>query len=589
MNRLIHEKSPYLLQHANNPVDWYPWGKEALDRAKKEDKPIFLSIGYSTCRWCHNMNRESFEDVEVAELLNRDFIPIKVDREERPDLDKVYITFAEALAGNAGWPLTLLLTPHKKPFFAATYLPKETRNGLMGIKELLNKAKALWKERKEDIVSDSNRIVEEVDKRFNKLSKGNVEDNIFDKTFENLQESFDSINGGFSIKPKFPLPQYTLFLLEYGKNTNNDKALDMAKFTLENMYKGGIFDHVGFGFYRYSVDEKWLVPHFEKMLYDNALLGMAYTKAYEITGENLFKDVAQKIYTFALRELLSDKGGFYSALDAETEGEEGKYYIFSHDEIMNLLGDELGKLYCKYYGITEKGNFEGKNIPNLIGKDIFSIKKEDDVVLDSLRDMVLAYREKRQRPSRDEKILTSWNGLMIASLAYAGKVFNNQILISRAKNAADFIIDNSIDEEGRLLSTYVDGVSYNYGYLEDYAYFTFGLLTLYDAVKEEKYLSIGKKLTYDMIKLFWDDDEGGFFYYSDISEKLILRPKDIYDGATPSGNSIVSIVLKRLYNVIEDEYLLKKYQELLYAYGKDINSSPKAHVYTILSLMDFNL
>lgn len=397
MNRLAYEKSPYLLQHKDNPINWYPWGEEALQKSKEEDKPIFLSIGYSTCRWCHNMNRESFQDEEVAEILNKYFIPIKVDREERPDLDKVYIYFAEALTGYAGWPLTVFLTPDKIPFYAGTYFPKRSQNNRIGLIELLNKIKDLWKERKEEIIKDSNNILEEVDKSFNRIRKGNIDEDIFYRTYKELENSFDETYGGFTKEPKFPLPQYILYLLIYGWNLNNEKALKMAEFTLESMYKGGLFDHVGFGFYRYSTDKKWLVPHFEKMLYDNALLGIAYTKAYEITKEPLYREVAESIYKFALSELLSGKGGFYSALDAETEGEEGKYYIFTYDEIVNLLGEELGEKYCKEYNITKEGNFEGKNIPNLIGKDIHSLSIEDKKVLDGLRDMVLTYRHKRTK------------------------------------------------------------------------------------------------------------------------------------------------------------------------------------------------
>ncbi len=589
MNRLAYEKSPYLLQHKDNPINWYPWGEEALQKSKEEDKPIFLSIGYSTCRWCHNMNRESFQDEEVAEILNKYFIPIKVDREERPDLDKVYIYFAEALTGYAGWPLTVFLTPDKIPFYAGTYFPKRSQNNRIGLIELLNKIKDLWKERKEEIIKDSNNILEEVDKSFNRIRKGNIDEDIFYRTYKELENSFDETYGGFTKEPKFPLPQYILYLLIYGWNLNNEKALKMAEFTLESMYKGGLFDHVGFGFYRYSTDKKWLVPHFEKMLYDNALLGIAYTKVYEVTGKPLYKEVAEKIYKFVLGELLSDEGGFYSALDAETEGEEGKYYVFTYDEIIGLLGEELGEFYCKHYDITREGNFEGKNIPNLISKNLEDISKQDWAVLDSLRDMILTYREERVKPHRDEKILTSWNGLMIASLAYGGKILNKELFIRKAKEAADFIIENSIDQEGKLLAIHIDGVSYNYGFLEDYAYFSLGLLTLYDVTGDEKYLSLAKKLVYDMLDLFWDDEDKAMFYYSQISESLILRPKDIYDGATPSGNSIAAMVLNKLYRILRDESLYEKHRELLIAYGKDLNENPTAHLYSLLALMNFSL
>lgn len=588
-NRLINQNSPYLLQHAYNPIDWFPWGDEAFEKAKNENKPIFLSIGYSTCRWCHNMNRESFQDEEVAEILNRYFVPIKVDREERPDIDKVYITFTEALTGSAGWPLTLILTPDKKPFFAGTYFPKRSKGGMIGLIELLNKVKDLWQAREGDLIEESENLLREVDSRYNKLSKGNIDKEILRKTRDELENSFDEVYGGFSRSPKFPLPQYILFLLEYGEKFNDDRATDMAKFTLENMYKGGIFDHIGFGFYRYSVDNKWLVPHFEKMLYDNALLAIAYIKAYELTKELLFREIAEKIFIFVLGELASGDGVFYSALDAETEGEEGKFYIFEYNDIINLLGEKLGKFYCEHYNITEEGNFEGKNIPNLIGKDLSSIGYDDKLELDSLRDMIFTFRETRTKPFRDEKILTSWNGLMIAALAYGGKVFDNGFLIARAKKAADFIIANSIDEKGHLLSIRINGKSYNYGLLEDYSYFIYALLMLYDVTKDEVYIGISKKLTDDMIELFWDEKEEVFIYYSRLSEKLIIRPKDIYDGATPSGNSMTLLVLKKLYNITKDEKIYDKYKRLLYGFGGNINESPSSYVYSILALDNSNI
>ena len=585
MNRLANEKSPYLLQHKDNPVNWYPWGDEALKKAKDENKPIFLSIGYSTCRWCHNMNRESFQDEEVAEILNEYYIPIKVDREERPDLDKVYITFAEALTGSAGWPLNLILTPEKKPFFAGTYFPKKTRNRMIGLVDLLSQIKEFWQDDSDRIIGESNRILAEVDRIYNSYNKGELDKDILIKTKNELKDTFDKNNGGFSYRPKFPLPQYILFLLEYGEKTNDDSAMEMAKFTLDNMYKGGIFDHIGFGFYRYSVDEKWLVPHFEKMLYDNALLGIAYTMAYEKTRNPLYKEITEKIFEFVIRDLASEEGGFYSALDAETEGEEGKFYIFTKEEIVDLLGDEYGEFYCNYYDITEDGNFEGKNIPNLIDKDLNNINDIDKTKLESIRDIVFQYRDKRIKPHRDEKILTSWNGLFIAALAYGGKVFGNETYINNAKRAADFIIMNCIDKDGNLLSTHIDGESYNYGFLEDYAFFIFGLLKLYEVTEDEVYLGIIKKLNEDMLELFWDSEYGGLYYYSNISEELILKPKDIYDGAIPSGNSIALLNLFKLYEITKDENIHEKYKCMLKTFGEDINKNPITHIYSILALM----
>lgn len=586
MNRLANEKSPYLLQHKDNPVNWYPWGDEALKKAKDENKPIFLSIGYSTCRWCHNMNRESFQDEEVAEILNEYYIPIKVDREERPDLDKVYITFAEALTGSAGWPLNLILTPEKKPFFAGTYFPKKTRNRMIGLVDLLSQIKEVWQDDSDRIIGESNRILAEVDRIYNSYNKGELDKDILIKTKNELKDTFDKNNGGFSYRPKFPLPQYILFLLEYGEKTNDDSAMEMAKFTLDNMYKGGIFDHIGFGFYRYSVDEKWLVPHFEKMLYDNALLGIAYTMAYEKTKNPFYKEITEKIFEFVIRDLASEEGGFYSALDAETEGEEGKFYIFTKEEIVDLLGDEYGEFYCNYYDITEEGNFEGKNIPNLIDKDLNNINDIDKTKLESIRDIVFQYRDKRIKPHRDEKILTSWNGLFIAALAYGGKVFGNETYINNAKRAADFIIMNFIDENGNLLSTHINGESYNYGFLEDYAFFIFGLLKLYEVTEDEVYLGISKKLNEDMLKLFWDNANGGLYYCSYISEELILKPKDIYDGAIPSGNSIALLNLAKLYEITKDENIHEKYKCMLKVFANNINRNPVVYMYSILALIE---
>ena len=586
MNRLAKEKSPYLLQHKDNPVNWYPWGEEALEKAKAENKPIFLSIGDSTCRWCHNMNRESFQDWKVAYVLNEYYIPIKVDREERPDLDKVYITFAEAMTGSAGWPLNLILTPEKKPFFAGTYLPKESRNRMIGLIDLLDQIKEVWKEDSDKIIGESNRILAEVDRIYNSYNKGELDPDILLKTKNELKDIFDKNHGGFSYRPKFPLPQYIIFLLEYGERAKDDNSMEMAKMTLDNMYKGGIFDHIGFGFYRYSVDEKWLVPHFEKMLYDNALLSMTYTMAYEKTKNPLYKEITEKVLEFVIRDLASEEGGFYSALDAETEGEEGKFYIFNKEEIIDVLGEEYGEFYCDYYDITEEGNFEGKSIPNLLDKDLNTINDIDKSKLEGLRDKVFYFREKRPKPHRDEKILTSWNGLIIGALAYAGKVFGNSTYIDCAKRTADFLIANSIDRDGNLLSTHIDGESYNYGFLEDYAFFIFGLLKLYELTSEEVYLGIAKKLNENMLKLFWNEENGGLYYYGNTSEKLILRPKDIYDGAIPSGNGISVLNFAKLYRITGDKDFQLKQNAIFKCFGKDINQNPIAHIYSILSLME---
>lgn len=584
MNRLGNEKSPYLLQHKDNPVDWHPWGKEAFEKAKEEDKPIFLSIGYSTCHWCHVMNRESFQDEEVAEVLNKYFISIKVDREERPDIDKVYMTFSEAMTGSGGWPLNILATPEGKPFFVGTYFPKRTRSRMTGIIDLINKINRLWKNDKDKVLEESEYILEEVKKRYLVNETGNIKETVNNDAKEGLMRIFDEKNGGFGSYPKFPMPQYLWFLLEHSRKNNYREALKITEVTLEKMYKGGIFDHIGYGFYRYSVDEKWLIPHFEKMLYDNALLGIVYTRAYEITGKSLYKEVAEKIYAFVIRDMSSTEGGFYSALDAESEGEEGKFYIFDYDEMLNVLGKEIGELYSKYYNITEEGNFEGSNNPNLILHDLNEISELDRSNLDKANKILFEYRNKRIKPHRDEKILTSWNGLMIASLAHAAQIFNNEDYSKIATKSADFIIENSMDKEDHLLSTYINGEGYNVGFLEDYSFFIYGLLELFEATNDNKYLDLGVRLTEDMIKLFGDTKDGGLFFYSNISEQLIMRPKDVYDGAIPSGNSLAIMSLFKLYNLTKEEKYKKIANEILYAFGDDINNNPLSYLYSVIAI-----
>lgn len=579
MNRLANEKSPYLKQHENNPVNWYPWGEEALNIAKEENKPLFISIGYSTCHWCHEMNRESFSDDDVAKMLNEYFIPIKVDREERPDVDKVYMSFSEAMTGQGGWPLSIFATPLGRPFYVGTYFPKESHDKHIGIIDIGNKLHELWERDEEKVLDESDHILKEVKKIYEKYASGDIAEDIYLESNTILNRIFDRDNGGFGTKPKFPMPQYLLFLLAYGEKYGDHKSIEIAELSLENMYKGGIFDHIGYGFFRYSVDEKWLVPHFEKMLYDNALLSLAYTKAYELTGKDFYKDVANKIYEFIIRDMMADKGGFYSALDADSEGVEGKYYVFTYDEINNLLGEEWGALYTSNYNITPKGNFEGLNIPNLIGKELNNL----DASLDSMCQMLFTYREKRVPPHRDEKIMTSINGLMIASLAYAGKVFHNGFYVKKAKEATDFILNNSINSEGELLSTYIDGHSYNHGFLEDYSFFIFGLLNLYKATKDEKYLEKSKDFTDEMLELFGEENHKGLFFYSHKYEDLVLNPKEIYDGVIPSGNSMALINLLSLYNITgEYDYAIAA-KEIFFSFGGELNKNPLAHLYAIMA------
>jgi uncharacterized protein YyaL (SSP411 family) len=525
------------------------------------------------------MNEESFSDEEVAKVLNEYFIPIKVDREERPDVDKVYMSFCEAMTGQGGWPLNIFATPIGRPFYVGTYFPKESNDRNIGIIELVNKFHDLWKMDEEKVLDESDHILNEVKKIYEKYASGDIAEDILLESNTILNRIFDKDNGGFGTKPKFPMPQYLLFLLAYGEKYGDDSSIEIAEITLENMYKGGIFDHIGYGFFRYSVDEKWLVPHFEKMLYDNALLSLTYTKAYELTGKQLYKDVANKIYEFIIRDMMAEDGGFYTALDADSEGVEGKYYVFDYDEINNLLGEEWGTLYANNYNITRLGNFEGLNIPNLIGRDINKLEAS----LESMCQMLFTYREDRVQPHRDEKIMTSINGLMIASLAYAGEVFHNSFYVKKAKEAADFILNNSIDKEGDLLSTYIDGESYNQGFLEDYSFFIFGLLNLYKATMEEKYLEVSKNLTDKMFQLFGENNHKGLFCNSHKYEDLVLNLKEIYDGVLPSGNSMALINLISLYNLTgEYDYAIDA-KEIFFSFGGELNKNPLAHLYAIMA------
>lgn len=543
-NRLINEKSPYLIQHAYNPINWYPWGEEAFEDAKKEDKPIFLSIGYSTCHWCHVMAHESFEDENVAAILNKFFISIKLDREERPDVDSVYMTVCQALTGSGGWPLTIIMTPDQKPFFAGTYFPKTSRYGMPGLIEILESVAIQWKNSKEKLINSSDNILKELGKFFvsesndTKLSEKNLKNG-----YNQLLKSFDIKYGGFSPAPKFPTPHKLMFLLRYYKMYDETNALEMVETTLGSMYRGGLFDHIGYGFSRYSTDDKYLVPHFEKMLYDNALLVISYLEAYEITKNPLYKDISIKSLEYVFRELTSNEGGFYCAQDADSEGEEGKYYVFTPDEIKIILGEEDGNYFNEYYDITDEGNFEGKSIPNLIKNSNYNKKDEK---IDVLAQNILDYRNERYSLHKDDKILTSWNGLMIATLSKAYKVLEDEKYLEYAKKAIDFIYNNLVDSKGRLFARYREKEAKYKAILDDYAFLTYGLIELYESSYEILYLKKAIDLTEAMIDLFFDEKNAGFFLYGKDSEKLIARPKELFDGAIPSGNSVAAYNLIRL-------------------------------------------
>lgn len=538
-NRLASEKSPYLLQHKDNPVNWYPWSEEAFEAARREDKPIFLSIGYSTCHWCHVMAHESFEDSEVAKVLE-DFICIKVDREERPDIDAIYMDVCLALTGSGGWPLTVIMTPEQKPFFAGTYFPKKAKFGQTGLKDILKQTKLLWDSDRESLINAGEQITQ--------MLSGTKENDPADPSKAMLNEayklfsrSFDHNFGGFGGPPKFPSPHNLLFLLRYYQYEKQSNALLMVEKTLDAMARGGIFDHIGGGFSRYSTDRRWLVPHFEKMLYDNALLILAYTEAYQITNNRRYSDVIRRTADYILRELTSPEGGFYCGQDADSDGVEGKYYTFTPDEITKVLGKEKGEKFCLMYGITDNGNFEGKSIPNLIGKS-------DDAMRADAPELKALYEYRRQKVSlhKDDKILLSWNGWTIAALARAGFALNDTRYLSAAVTAQRFIEKKMADENNRLFHRYRDGESAYPGQVDDYAVYTLALLELYHATMDARYLKQAILRAKQMTDLFEDKTNGGYFIAAHDAERLIARPKELYDGAIPSGNSVAAVVLERI-------------------------------------------
>ncbi|MFH5834910.1 thioredoxin domain-containing protein [Proteiniclasticum sp. C24MP] len=559
MNRLKSEQSPYLIQHAENPVDWYPFGEEAFEEAKRKDRPLFLSIGYSSCHWCHVMREESFEDEEVAEILNRYFISVKVDREERPDVDHVYMSFCQAMTGHGGWPMTILMIGEGKPFYAATYLPKESRQGQLGLKELLLEIHRLWVEEREKIVSSSEYAVKAVKEALSEKKDGALSSDVFRKGYLSLKNAYDEVHGGFYTAPKFPVPHHLLYLLRYWHKEKEPDALEMVEKSLLGMYQGGIFDHLGYGFSRYTVDERWLVPHFEKMLYDNAMLLRVYTEMYQASGKKIYKEIAEKIIAYIDRVMTAPEGAFYSAEDADSEAEEGKFYLFTREEVLEVLGEEDGAWFSEVYGITSSGNFEGKNILNLLHHSLEALEKEEDEKLVRLRRKLFAYREKRVKPGKDDKILSSWNGLMISALAYAGKVFEKEEYVLRAEKALQFILDHMIDEEGHLYASYRERRSMHKGFLDSYAFLLYGILSLQEATLQNRYLHQAEKLAGDMLEEFYDKESGLFRLNGKGHEKLVMEAEDIHDSALPSGNSMAAVSMAKLSSLTGKE----KYKAIL--------------------------
>ncbi len=542
-NRLANETSPYLLQHKDNPVEWYPWCDEAFDRAQQEDKPVFLSIGYSACHWCHVLAHESFEDEEIAELLNKHFISIKVDKEERPDIDSVYMAVCQAFTGSGGWPTSVFMTADQKPFFAGTYFPKTSRGGMIGFRELLLAIHEKWISHRDVLLKQSDEIIKHLNGAQNAADVADMD--LTHSAVRQYERIYDETHGGFGRAPKFPTPHNLLFLLDYYERGQTASCLHMAEQTLLQMYRGGMFDHIGFGFCRYSTDKKFLVPHFEKMLYDNALLILAYCKAFTVTKKELYLDVAEKTATYILNEMTSGEGGFYSSQDADSEGEEGKYYLFTPDEVIGILGQEDGAHFNRHYDITDAGNFEGKSIPNLLKSDPGD--KSFEPFLATLDD----YRKKRTALHRDEKILISWNGLMIAAMCELYLVSGKETYLVAAQKADSFI-QKYLCDGGELYVSFHKGKRGVRGFLDDYAAYIFAQLSLYRATLEEAYLERAKSLCNKVVSDF-GDNTGGLYLYGNNHEELILRPKETYDGAIPSGNSLMAYNLVRLSFLTDEE------------------------------------
>ncbi len=583
-NKLINEKSPYLLQHVNNPVDWYPWGEEAFQKAKKEKKPIFLSIGYSTCHWCHVMAHESFESQDVADLMNETFISIKVDREERPDIDKIYMTVCQMMTGSGGWPLTILLTPDKKPFFAGTYFPKESKFGRIGLIDLIKRVKSLWINNKDELLESAEKITFSLQNLSQESPGDKFNEKILKKTYNQLSSQFDSKKGGFSDRPKFPTPHNLMFLLRYWKRTGEQHALEMVEKTLQEIRKGGIYDHIGFGIHRYSTDRNWFVPHFEKMLYDQALIAIAYIEAFQATRKKIYKKTAEEIFEYIIRDMVSPKGGFYSAEDADSEGEEGKFYVWSRAELEKVLEQKEVELIMNIYNITESGNYLEEATGRKTGKNILYLNQIQDIEqeeqhlkLDNIRQELFKYREKRIHPHKDDKILTDWNGLMIAALVKGAKAFSEPKYLKIAQNATHFIINNLKKEDGILLHRYREGNAEIEGFLTDYAFFIWGLLEMFEATFNNKYLEIALELNELLLKHFWDDHIGGFYFTSESNEELLTRQKEIYDGAIPSGNSVSMLNLLRLSYITGDHILEEKADILSRVFSEKLEASPLAY------------
>ena len=593
-NRLVNESSPYLLQHAHNPVDWFAWSDEAFEKAKREDKPVFLSIGYSTCHWCHVMERESFENERIAAIMNEHFVNVKVDREQRPDVDEVYMAAVQMMTGSGGWPLSVFLTPDGRPFYGGTYFPPEDSFGRPGFDKVLLAVANAWEANKDQILDSAGAINAALQEATATGGQQAVSVEILDKAYAALASVYDSAHGGFGAAPKFPQPSNLEFLLVYWYRGGKGDALQMVERTLEAMADGGIYDHLGGGFHRYSTDPKWLVPHFEKMLYDQALLARVYVQTYQITGKQRYAHVARQIFDYVLRDMTDKRGGFYSAEDADSEGIEGRFYVWRAEEIDSVLSKEESRIFKRFYGVSQNGNFEdGTNILSVsvsietLAEEFKKKREEVEKILDAACRKLFEERGKRIRPHRDDKIITAWNGLMISSLAYGGAALGERRYTDAAEKAAQFVLD-SLQQQDRLLRFYRDARKVGPGFLEDYAFMALGLIDLYEAAYDAKWLAEANRLAEQMIDLFSDGEGDGFYQTGRDAQRLVVRSKSGYDAAVPSGNSIAALVLLRLGRMTMNDKFITAGEKTLKSFGAQINAAPLS-LTAMLVAVDFYL
>jgi uncharacterized protein YyaL (SSP411 family) len=594
-NKLIHETSPYLLQHAHNPVEWYSWGPEALERAKTEQKPILLSIGYSACHWCHVMERESFENEEIAALMNAHFINIKVDREERPDLDQIYQTAVQMFLGRGGgWPLTMFLTPEGKPFYGGTYFPPVDRHNLPAFSRVLLSVAEAYKQKPEQVEKTTSQILKGLSQiSVYAPSQELMSVEAIQSGAQALAKFYEPVHGGFGGAPKFPNTMALSIFLRYQRITGDQSYLNRVKHTLRKMAEGGIYDHLGGGFHRYSVDEVWLVPHFEKMLYDNSQLIKLYLETYQASGDEFFKRIAVESLAYVQREMWSPEGGFYSTQDADSEGEEGKFFVWTPAEVIEILGEKVGRIFCRYYDVTNHGNFDEKNILHtdlpleVIAQEFHKSPDELSTILEEARQKMFLARERRVKPFRDEKVLVSWNSLMLSAVAEAYKILGDPAYLEMGRKCASFISADLLKND-RLLSTYKDGLAKLNGYLDDYAFFIAALLDLYEATFEAVYLEQADHQAHVLLEQFWDEAGGGFYFTGKDHESLITRTKSGYDHSIPSGNAVAAMDLLRLYYLTDHNDYLTKAEQALRLFYQPLQENPFGYSGTLAAL-DFYL